>query len=87
MTEDDTNPKNLSNEELAKVQGGITLDNGLKKESNITLDNGLKKESNITLDNGLKKESNITLDNGLKKENVWAPDRDGGSVFEPNDKD
>jgi bacteriocin-like protein len=74
MTEDDTNPKNLSNEELAKVQGGITLDNGLKKESN------------ITLDNGLKKESNITLDNGLKKENVWAPDRDGGSVFEPNDK-
>ena len=55
MSEDDR-PEKLTKEELAEVQGGITLDNGIKRSGNITLDNGIK-QTNITLDNGIKQTS------------------------------
>ena len=55
MSEDDR-PEKLTKEELSEVQGGITLDNGIKRSGNITLDNGIK-QTNITLDNGIKQTS------------------------------
>lgn len=44
-------PEELSNEALEQVQGGITLDNGIKVKrdvpSAITLDNGIKVKSGV----------------------------------------
>ncbi|MEM0989950.1 MAG: hypothetical protein AAGK00_13815 [Pseudomonadota bacterium] len=58
---DETDPKKLSKEQLAQVQGGITLDNGIKRQGAITLDNGIK-QSAITLDNGIKQTGVIADD-------------------------
>ena len=54
MSDDKSEPKPIKDAKLQDVQGGITLDNGIKQSSNITLDNGIKRSGNITLDNGIK---------------------------------
>ena len=42
MSDDKSEPKPIKDAKLQDVQGGITLDNGIKRSGNITLDNGLK---------------------------------------------
>lgn len=67
---DDDKPEALSADDLDNVQGGITLDNGIKGQvtlskqgtGRITLDNGIK--GSVKLDG---ETSNITLDNGIKR--------------------
>ena len=43
----DTEPKPIKDAKLEEVQGGITLDNGIKRTGNITLDNGIKLRSDV----------------------------------------
>ena len=58
---DQKKPESVSDDDLDAVQGGITLDNGIKRGSNITLDNGIKRQGIIWADStggdGVKKPS------------------------------
>ena len=65
MAEEET-PKNLSKDDLDTVQGGITLDNGIKRQRGITLDNGLKQTGVWAPDNDPAIADNAGVDGALK---------------------